>query len=217
MLKELFNKNKTDYKTEEKLYNYLANFTDDEKCVMVEDTAKDLISHNDEADYDMAERILIHATQFYFDVSSTDYKALIYYRLGEFYENIRKDYIKAYTYYQKHALNNTKNDGTHSIIMRILLLRDDFSYSEELEKELKLSYGEIDLGLRNDRIYENIAALIVARHKNTDEKLCEKLVKRIKSIVKTHDLLPLDFFTKKDTVKDVITVPQKVFDFIEKL
>lgn len=85
-----------------------------------------------------------------------------------------------------------------------------------MENYLKLSYGEINLGLRNDRIYEHIGSLLVAR-KNGDEKMCETYTKRIKAIVKAEDAIILDLLMRKDTVRDTLTVPKKVYRFVELL
>lgn len=194
----------------------LKDYSDDDKCRIIFEVTKTVMNHGNGINLKCAETVLIYATQHFFDVQDNNSKALIYYRLGELYELHLEDYVKAYTNYKKYELNNTQFDGVHSILLRILLLRDNFSYSEEMEKELNLSYGEIDLGLRQDRVYENIGTLIVAQKEENDE-LCEKLIKRIKAIVKADELFFLDLIFRKDTVTDSLKPPQRLLDYVNKL
>lgn len=194
----------------------LKDYSDDDKCQIIFEVTKIIMNHGNDTNLKSAETVLIYATQHFFDVEDNNSKALIYYRLGELYELHLQDYVKAYTNYKKYELNNTQFGGVHSILLRVLLLRDNFSYSEEMEKELKLSYGEIDLGLRKDRIYENIGSLIMAQKKENDE-LCEKLIKRIKAIVKADELFFLDLIFRKDTITDSLKPPQRLLDYVNKL
>lgn len=194
----------------------LKDYSDDDKCQIIFEVTKIIMNHGNDPNLKSAETVLIYATQHFFDVEDNNSKALIYYRLGELYELHLQDYVKAYTNYKKYELNNTQFGGVHSILLRVLLLRDNFSYSEEMEKELKLSYGEIDLGLRKDRIYENIGSLIMAQKEENDE-LCEKLIKRIKAIVKADELFFLDLIFRKDTITDSLKPPQRLLDYVNKL
>ena len=194
----------------------LKDYSDDDKCQIIFEVTKIIMNHGNDTNLKSAETVLIYATQHFFDVEDNNSKALIYYRLGELYELHLQDYVKAYTNYKKYELNNTQFGGVHSILLRVLLLRDNFSYSEEMEKELKLSYVEIDLGLRKDRIYENIGSLIMAQKEENDE-LCEKLIKRIKAIVKADELFFLDLIFRKDTITDSLKPPQRLLDYVNKL
>ncbi len=194
----------------------LKDYSDDDKCQIIFEVAKTIMNHGNDTNLKSAETVLIYATQHFFDVEDNNSKALIYYRLGELYELYLQDYVKAYTNYKKYELNNTQFGGVHSVLLRVLLLRDNFSYSEEMEKELKLSYGEIDLGLRKDRIYENIGTLILAQ-KEENSELCEKLIKRIKAIVKADELFFLDLIFRKDTITDSLKPPQRLLDYVNNL
>lgn len=217
MIEKLLKVKEWTSKTNYEFFDALIEYTDDEKCVIVADTAKELMNRGGYNNMNSAEIILIYATQHFFNVSDSNYKALVYYRLGEFYEKYKENYVRAYTYYEKYTLNNSENSGTHSLLLRALILRDDFTYSDELEKELRMSYGEIDLGLREDRLYENLGALIVARHEGGKDELCEKHIKRLKAIVKADEYMFLDVLVKKDDIRDVLEVPKKVTDYINKL
>lgn len=196
--------------------NELNSYTNDEKCFFVYEAANNLLKSQKDMNLIIAEDILVYATQHFNNVEDSNKKALVYYKLGELYEVYKEDYIKAYTYYKKYELNNTEMQGIHSLLLRVLLLRDNFTYSEEMEKELKLSYGETDLGLRKDRIYENIGSLIIAEKEN-DTQLCEKLIKRIKAIVKGDELFFLDLIFRKDTVNDSLKPPKKLIDYVKSL
>lgn len=209
----LKNKNWTP-KIVDKFLKELQNYSDDDKCVITEQVAKELMNRGGNQNIASAEVILIYATQHYFSVSDSQLKADVYYRLGELYEKHKDNFIRAYTYYEKYTLNNKKNGGTHSLLVRALILRDDFTYSEELEKELRMSLGEADLGLRNDRIYENLGRYIVAQHEGNDEE-CQKIMKRLWGIVKTDELVFPDLVFIKDSVPDSIRVPYKVVKFIK--
>ena len=217
MIKKFLNKNYWDPQTKDDFLNTLAIYSDDEKCQYIFDITKTILSNNNNMNIISAESILVYATQHFFNnVSNTHYKALIYYRLGEVYELYWEDYIRAYTAYKKYELNNNQFGGIHSVLLRVLLLRDDFTYSEELQKELELSYGELDLGLRKDRIYENIGSLIMAQ-KDNNEELCEKLIKRIKAIVKADEWFFLDLIFRKDAIPDSLKAPQKLLDYVNSL
>lgn len=193
----------------------LNDYSDDEKCRIIFDAIPVITNSGIEMNLMNAENILVYATQHFFNVDDNQNKALVYYRLGEIFE-YREDYIKAYTAYKKYELNNTQFGGVHSILLRVLLLRDNFTYSEEMENELKLSYGEIDLGLRKDRIYENIGSLIMAQ-KEGNEELSQKLIKRIKAIVKADELFFLDLIFRKDTITDSLKPPKKLLGYVNSL
>lgn len=217
MITKFFKKNYWDTDTKNEFLQTLEIYSDDEKCQFIFDIIPLILKPNNNMNVISAENILVYATQHFFNnVSDTHYKALIYYRLGEVYELYWEDYIRAYTAYKKYELNNTQFDGVHSVLLRILLLRDNFTYSEELQKELQLSYGEYDLGLRKDRIYENIGSLIMAQ-KEGNEELCKKLIKRIKAIVKADEWFFLDIIFRKDTIPDSLKAPQKLLDYVNSL
>ena len=217
MIQKFFKKNYWDTQTKDEFLDTLAIYSDDEKCQFIFDITKIILSHQNNMNIISAENILVYATQHFFNnLSDTHYKALIYYRLGEVYELYWEDYIRAYTAYKKYELNNTQFGGVHGILLRVLILRDNFTYSEELQKELELSYGELDLGLRKDRIYENIGSLIVAQ-KEDNQEICEKLIKRIKAIVKADEWFFLDLIFRKDTIPDSLKAPQKLLDYVNSL
>lgn len=217
MIEKFFKKNYWDNDTKNEFLDTLAIYNDDEKCQFIFDITKNILRHNNNMNIISAENILVYATQHFFNnVTDTHYKALVYYRLGQVYELYWEDYIRAYTAYKKYELNNNQFGGVHAILLRVLLLRDDFTYSEELQKELELSYGELDLGLRKDRIYENIGSLIMAQ-KEGNEELSEKLIKRIKAIVKADEWFFLDLIFRKDTIPDSLKAPQKLLDYVKSL
>lgn len=199
-----------------KLFKYLEDLFDEEKCIIVSDVAKELLKRGEKDNVSAAEVILVYATQHYFNVEDNNYKALVYYRLGQLYEHHRENFVKAYTYYNKYTLNNTNNGNNHSTLLRALILRDNFTYSDELEKEFRQSLGEIDLGLKSDRLYENIGRLIVFQKEGKDDEV-DQIAKRLKGIVKTELLVFPDLITRKDTVRDTLDIPLKVIKFIETL
>lgn len=194
----------------------LNDYFDKDKCALTVETANELIKRGSHSDLVCAETLLIYATQHFFDISDTDAKAAVYFALGNLYETKFRDYIKAFTAYEKYALNNTKFTGANAILMRVLLLRDGFAYSDDLEKYLSRSFAEPDLGLRTDRLYETIGNYLVALHEEKTE-LCEKYKKQINAIVKADEIFVLDFFFKKDTVRDVLELPEETKAFIKSL
>ena len=199
-----------------KLFKFLEDLFDEEKCVIVSDVAKELLKRGEKDNVSAAEVILVYATQHYFNVEDNNYKALVYYRLGQLYEHHRENFVKAYTYYNKYTLNNTNNGNNHSTLLRALILRDNFTYSDELEKEFRQSLGEIDLGLKSDRLYENIGRLIVSQKEGKDDEV-DQIAKRLKGIVKTELFVFPDLITRKDTIRDTLDVPLKVIRFVETL
>ena len=138
-----------------------------------------------------------------------------FYSLANFFE-VNKDYNKSLEYYKKYFLNNPSIEGENKILLKIFLLRDNFTYSDEIKNLLFNSYGEYDLGLRNDRIYENIAEYLIFINDNNTEKAEEKK-KELKALLKYGQLPLLDVIIRKDSVFNALSVPEEVINFIEKL
>lgn len=190
-------------------------YSNEEKCGFIKETAIELLKLGGNTNISSAENLLIYATQHYFNGTEPQVKANIYYILGELYEKHKENFIRAYTYYEKYTLNNNENSGTHTLMLKATILRDDFTYSEELEKEFRMSLAETDLGLKNDRIYENIGRYIILNHEgNYDE--CKKVIKRLWGIVRTDELVLPDLIIKK-SLDDRVKVPNKVVEFIKEL
>ena len=188
------------------------SYTNEDKCGYIKQTAKELLKRGGNSNIASAENLLIYATQHYFNNTEPQIKASIYYLLGELYEQHKENFVRAYTYYEKYTLNNKENSGTHALMLKALILRDDFTYSEELEKEFRMSLAEADLGLKNDRIYENIGRYIVLQHEGNEEE-CKKVIKRLWGIIKTDELIIPDLIIKK-SLNDRVKVPPKVKEFI---
>ena len=172
------------------------NYTNEEKCKLIKETAKELLKRGGNGNISSAENLLVYATQHYFDNAEPQAKADIYYILGELYEKYKENFVRAYTYYEKYTLNNKEHSGTHSVMLRALILRDDFTYSDELEKEFRMSLAEADLGLKNDRIYENIGRYIILQHEGNEDE-CKKVIKRLWGIIKTDELILPDLIIRK--------------------
>lgn len=188
-------------------------YTNEEKCQFIKETAKLLLKRGGNANISSAENVLIYATQHYFEGLNSQDKATIYYCLGELYEKHKENFVRAYTFYEKYTLNNKEYDGTHAIMLKALILRDDFTYSEELEKEFRMSLAEWDLALKNDRIYENLGRYIILKHENNEEEY-KKVMKRLWGIIKTDELIVPDLVIKKN-LNDRVKVPPKVISFIK--
>lgn len=196
-------------------YNRLKLFSDEECCDYTVFVANELIKKNDIHYQKVAEEILINAIRNYFNVEDSNYKAKIYFCLGYLYE-VQKKYINSFTYYEKYKLNNNIYEGANSILLKIIILRDKFKYSEELENLFLAASGEYNLGLRNDRIYEDIAEYLILLNKNNFEKAEEKK-KDLKALVKYGQLPLLDIIIRKDSVFNALSVPDEVIEFVEKL
>ena len=123
MIYELFKNRRWNSQTIHDFLNILTDYSNEEKCEIVVEVAKELMKKSDDLSITAAEVILVYATQHYFDVCDNNYKALVYYQLGKLYENYLYNFIKAYTYYEKYTLNNTTNGGDHSILLKALILR----------------------------------------------------------------------------------------------
>lgn len=195
------------------LGNTQNGYTNEKKCDFINKTAKELLKRGGNGNISSAENLLIYATQHYFEGIDPQFKANIYYTLGGLYENHKENFVRAYTFYEKYTLNNKEHSGTHSLMLKALILRDDFAYSEELEKEFRMSLSEADLGLKNDRIYENIGRYIILNHEGNEEE-CKKVIKRLWGIIKTDELILPDLILKK-SLEDRVTVPKNVIEFIK--
>lgn len=215
MFNDLLKREEWSTETLAEFFNRLNDFFNEDKCIHSANIANMLIEKGGYKNYRTAEAILINAIRNYFDVEDTNYKAKIYFTLGYLYES-QEEYIKSFTYYEKYTLNNTISEGDNKILLKIILLRDNFVYSEEMEKFLLRSYGEYDLGLRNDRIYEYIAEYLILLNENKKEKAEEKK-KDLKALLKYGELPLLDLVIRKDAISNSLNVPQKVYRFIENL
>ena len=138
-----------------------------------------------------------------------------FYSLAKYFEE-NKDYNKSLEYYQKYFSENPSIEGENKTLLKINLLKNNFTYSEEIKNLLLNSYGEYDLGLRNDRIYENIAEYLILINENKIEKAEEKK-KDLKALLKYGQLPLLDTIIRKDSVFNALDVPVEVVNFIEKL
>ena len=138
-----------------------------------------------------------------------------FYSLAKYFEE-NKDYNKSLEYYKKYFSENPSVEGENKILLKINLLKNNFTYSEEIKKLLLNSYGEYDLGLRNDRIYENIAEYLILINENKIEK-AEAKKKDLKALLKYGQLPLLDIIIRKDSVFNALDVPVEVVNFIEKL
>lgn len=138
-----------------------------------------------------------------------------FYSLAKYYE-LNKDYNNALEYYKKYFFENPSIEGKNKILLKIILLKNSFTYSEEIKNLLLNSYGEYDLGLRNDRIYENIAEYLIFDNENNIAKSEEKK-KDLKALLKYGQLPLLDLIIRKDSVFNALDVPNEVVEFIEKL
>lgn len=138
-----------------------------------------------------------------------------FYSLAKYYE-LNKDYNSALEYYKKYFNENPSIEGENKILLKINLLKNNFTYSEEIKELLFNSYGEYDLGLRNDRIYENIAEYLFLKNENNIEKAEEKK-KDLKALLKYGQLPLLDVIIRKDSIFNALDVPVEVISFIEKL
>lgn len=196
-------------------YNRLSIFSNEIKCDYTVSVANELIRKNSIHHYKVAEEILINAIRNYFEVEDLNYKAKIYFSLGYLYE-IQKKYINSFTYYEKYKINNNIYEGANSILLKIIILRDKFKYSEDLEDLFLKATGEYNLGLRNDRIYEDIAEYLILLNKNKFEKAEEKK-KDLKALVKYGQLPLLDIVLRNDSVFNALSVPEEVIEFVQKL
>jgi hypothetical protein len=138
-----------------------------------------------------------------------------FYSLAKYFEE-NKDYNKSLEYYQKYFSENPSIEGENKTLLKINLLKNNFTYSEEIKNLLLNSYGEYDLGLRNDRIYENIAEYLILINENKIEK-AEAKKKDLKALLKYGQLPLLDIIIRKDSVFNALDVPVEVVNFIEKL
>jgi hypothetical protein len=138
-----------------------------------------------------------------------------FYSLAKYFED-NKDYNKSLEYYQKYFSENPSIEGENKTLLKINLLKNNFTYSEEIKNLLLNSYGEYDLGLRNDRIYENIAEYLILINENKIEK-AEAKKKDLKALLKYGQLPLLDIIIRKDSVFNALDVPVEVVNFIEKL
>ncbi len=202
--------------TNNQFFDEVNDYFNDEKCIYTAEVANELINRGEKANLDAAAEILHYVADNFSEVDDKNSLAAVYYTLGKLYETKLFDYSAAYSCYEKYELNNTLFDGASILLFRMLLLRDNFTYSEELEKILTRSLGELDLGLRTDRLYETIAKYVVAEKYGETEK-CDKYKKRIKAIIKADEIFVQDLFCRKDDFRDVIEVPKKVLDFADSL
>ena len=148
-----------------------------------------------------------------FDSNKIDHND--FYSLAKYFEE-NKDYNKSLEYYKNYFSENPSIEGENKTLLKIILLKDNFKYSEEIKQLLLNSYGEYDLGLRNDRIYENIAEYLMFINENNVEKAEEKK-KDLKALLNYGQLPLLDVIIRKDSIFNALDIPSEVVDFIKNL
>lgn len=207
----------SEWKTENvsDFYTRIKELSNEAKCDETVFVANALLKKGDHKSFRTAEEILLYAVRNFFEVEDTNYKAKIYFELGKLYE-AQKLYIQSFTYYEKYKINNNCCEGINSILLKIILLRDNFKYSENMENLFLAAAGEYNLGLRNDRIYEDIAEYLILLNKNKIEKAEEKK-KDLKALIKYGQLPLLDLIIRKDSVFNALSVPDEVISFVEKI
>ena len=138
-----------------------------------------------------------------------------FYSLAKYFEE-NKDYNKSLEYYKNYFFENPSIEGKNKTLLKITLLKDNFKYSEEIKQLLLNSYGEYDLGLRNDRIYENISEYLMFTNENNSEKAEEKK-KDLKALLNYGQVPLLDVIIRKDSIFNALDIPCEVVDFIKNL
>ena len=196
-------------------YNRLKPFSNEVKREQALFVAQELSKKGDLKIFRTAEEILIYAIANFCDPEDTNQKAKIYFVLGQLCES-KKLYGQSFNYFEKYKINNNIYEGANSILLKIMLLRDNFKYSEKLEEIFLAAAGEYNLGLRNDRVYEDIAEYLILLNKNKTEKAEEKK-KELKALVKYGQLPLLDIVIRKDSVFNALSVPDAVIRFVEKI
>lgn len=199
-----------------KIIEELNDFFDEDKCAVVLEISNDLLKRNDGDCTDFAKELLSYTEEHFFNFDDNGLKAEIYLALARIYEEKIGNFQKAYEYYDKYSRFNTKYGNTACILVKSLLLKDGFTYSDELEKQLIRSYGEPDLGLRTDRFYETAANYLVAKN-NKKNELSKRYRDELLSIEKADELMFLDVFFKKDDVRDILTIPDIAKIFLKAL
>lgn len=199
-----------------RIISQLDDYFNEDKCAYVLEISKELLKRNDANCTDFAKELLCYATEHYLDVDDSSLKAEIFLALARLYEEKAENFEKAYECYEKFALFNTKYGNASCILTKALLLKNNFTYSDELEKALKRSYGEPDLGLRTDRFYETAANYLVAKNAGNEE-LSKKYRNELLSIEKADELMFLDVFFKKDDIRDILTIPASAREFLKTL
>lgn len=201
--------------TNGRFFDQISGFDENEQCYLCAETAGELMKRKSSNNLRSAEVLLLYAEK-HFPNAGKKAMGLVLYRLGRLYESKFNNCEKACHYYEKYSLCDDGAEGKASLLVRSLLLRDHFAYSEELEKQLRRSWGEADLDLRETRLYETLAHYIIAKA-NGKNDLCQKLAKQMKGIVKADEVFVLDLFCRGDDVRDVLEVPKEVIAFVKAL
>lgn len=198
-----------------KYYNALKQLPDEEKCDCTIFVAQNLHKRGDKSNLSAAQEILLHGIESYADVSK-ETKARLYWALGRVSEDAFEDYDNAYEQYSKWEKLNSNIKGSYAALIRCLLLKDNLTYSEELEQYVIKSGGEGYVGNKEDRLYESIAWYLVYANKN-DEKKMKEYRGYAQSILKADENFLIDYLFNSDTEKDKLNIPQKVKIFVKEM
>ncbi len=190
----------------------LNDYFDEDKCKYTAEVAGKLMERGDRANRTSAETLLNYAAAHY-TRDGEEAQAPVFFTLGKLCEQ-NADYATASEWYQKSAATGALG-GTAQAALRATLLCSNLTYTDDLRDKLLASGGAIDLGLRDDRIYEYIGWYLVYEHDGNDE-LRRKYAERVIGLVRTNEYVP-DLVFQKDNVRDKLTAPECVKEFAERL
>ena len=190
----------------------LNDYFDEDKCKYTAEIAGKLMERGDRANRVSAETLLTYAAAHY-TRDGEEAQAPVFFMLGKFHEQ-NADYATASEWYRKSAATGALG-GTAQAALRAALLGSGLTYTDDLRDKLLASGGALDLGLREDRIYEYIGWYLVYEHDGDDE-LRRKYAERIIGLVRTSEYVP-DMLFQKDDIRDKFAAPECVKEFSERL
>lgn len=142
----------------------------------------------------------------------TETKAVLYSILASINEKELSDYAEAYRLSLLWKELSSGVVGADVSLVRNILMRDRFAYSEALRRHLNDSYGDFDLGYRTDRLYEALAEYVIALN-DGDEAKTVRQRKRINGIITADETILPDFFLKPDATPERLNVPTFVREY----
>jgi len=181
--------------------------------------AQQVLKSNSTEAKDYALLLLNDAEKMYADCSGTELSSIwqskgnLFFDLGEYekaYDNFLK-WEKAYTTKQSGL------GGVHHDLLRSVLLQDNFTMSNELKRVYTLSKQESNfIVTRNMKLYWLVSEMIMALHENDMDLLKSRQLEALQIIDTRNRPSDLEKTYKKNRIKDDVSLPDKVIDYIKR-
>lgn len=105
--------------------------------------------------------------------------------------------------------------GQYMALLKSLLMKDGFAYSEELAHMFSLAVKELSLPMRSEKLYLLAAQMVLAKAEGDAVLAQTARTQAVEIMEKANKPSALEEVYRKNKLKDTIDVPEKLLDYIK--